>query len=161
MCSVKLLKYLTDGQPIEIDPETEDVIPLKKAGLLPLLREPDGRSTHIGTLRRWARKGRGPLHVRLETLQTGRDMYTSKQAVVRFSQRLAESMREPLGAPGQKGSTQGVEEATPIEEGSLRPIGGQTQIMPPAARTSAASTFLDGAGLRRRPRRATDASEAA
>ena len=148
MCSQNLMQYLANGQPIQIDPDVEDLVPLAGAGELPPLARCGKPRTHIATLRRWSRDGRGPRKIKLETMKLGRDVYTSREAVVRFACRYAESMRdeEPtrLNALPDDNSTLPTKPTT----GSTRPtvtIAGD--------RVTAASRQLDSAGLRRRPRR--------
>ena len=59
----------------------------------------DGRRPHISTIWRWIRRGvRG---VRLEHLRLGHRVCTSREALNRFAQRLAEADEKP----GEKTST--------------------------------------------------------
>lgn len=69
-----------------IDLQTENLLSLTDAArALPAI---DGRRPHVSTLWRWAKKGvRG---VRLEHVRLGHRICTSREALNRFAQRLAE-----------------------------------------------------------------------
>ena len=67
-----------------IDMHTEEMIALRDLpGILPLKR---GKPFHMDTIYRWAKKGVGG--ARLETLQIGGEVYTSREAFERFSDQL-------------------------------------------------------------------------
>src|SRR5262245_32119544 len=71
-----------------IDFGGEAPLPLRQAArLLPSRRA--GKPTHVATLYRWAQRGlRG---VRLETLQVGGTLCTSREALQRFFERLSKN----------------------------------------------------------------------
>ena len=82
----------------------EAPLPLRQAArLLPNRRA--GKPTHVATLYRWAQRGlRG---VRLETLQVGGTLCTSREALQRFFERLSknpepEAPHEARSATSQK-----------------------------------------------------------
>ena len=69
-----------------IELNSEDVVSLTEAtSLLPRRRR--GKKPHVATLYRWAQRGvRG---VRLETIQVGGTLCTSREALQRFCERLS------------------------------------------------------------------------
>jgi hypothetical protein len=84
-----------------IDRNTEELLTLAEAARL---RPPgrNGRPQHISTVYRHALKGfRG---VRLEVVRLGGSLYTSRQALQRFAERLTAASVH--GAPSQQSTTQ-------------------------------------------------------
>lgn len=74
-----------------IDVTTEEILSLAEATrALPKI---DGKRPHISTLWRWARKGL--CGVQLEYVRLGRRICTSREALSRFAQHLAEADGEP------------------------------------------------------------------
>lgn len=150
MCSLRLKKYLEAGQPIEIDLANDDLITLKAASRLPILRRETGKAPHLATLTRWALKGRGPHRIKLEVVRVGRESYTTEAALHRYLIRWADSLRttEPVAnvsvpdAPAT--AAKRPREATAAPALNLTSSRG-------AAR-NAASRYLDEAGLRSRKR---------
>lgn len=137
MCSDELLKYLQEGQPIGIDLDRERPIPIDRAGHLRILREGRKRPHDRSVIQRWSRNGRGPLHVRLETVMTGGGLCTTREAVNRFLIRWADSLRprRPMLAKGDvDGLDGGVLNSLPASSPNRRP-------------TSAAASYLDQIGL--------------
>ena len=78
-----------------IDLATEELLSLTDAAnSLPPL---DGKRPHVSTIWRWCRKGlKG---VRLEHVRLGHRVCTSRDALARFSQRLAETDEQPAERP--------------------------------------------------------------
>ncbi len=74
-----------------IDLEREHIMTLAQAAK----RIPTGheRSIHISTLHRW--RTRGLRGVRLEAIRLGGRVYTSREALARFAERLSRSGHEP------------------------------------------------------------------
>ena len=137
MCSDKLLKYLAEGQPIQIDLDREHPIPIERAGHLRILREGRKRPHDRSVLQRWSRDGRGPLRVRLETVMTGKGLCTTREAVHRFLIRWAESLRPRRPMP---------------PEGFTDAPDGRAHLpwptsSPSRRSASAAVTYLDQIGL--------------
>lgn len=72
------------------------------------LPQPGGRAIHTTTLWRWARqglRGAGGSLVRLEYIRLGRKLFTSKEALARFAERLAaaddDAPEIPVSATGR------------------------------------------------------------
>jgi len=81
-----------------IDIRAEPLIPLRQvAAMRPAGRK--GRPLHVATVYRWATRGiRG---VRLEVIRLGGSLYSSREAVQRFADRLSAA---PPGAEGREGT---------------------------------------------------------
>jgi Protein of unknown function (DUF1580) len=77
-----------------IDLKTEEAVTLAEAAKhLPALRK--GRRIHLSTLYRWT--SRGVSGVRLESLKLGRTVVTSKEALQRFAEKLAQVSSQTTG----------------------------------------------------------------
>jgi hypothetical protein len=77
-------------------PETEQFIALAGASA-----HCAGRP-HIGTLMRWAIKGVGPNHIKLETWKVGGRRYTTREAIDRFVARLSGTAAEAAVLSGRR-----------------------------------------------------------
>ena len=79
-----------------IDLTNEQVLSLTDAAKI-LPRRRAGKRPHVATLYRWASRGlRG---VKLETIQVGGTLCTSREAVQRFCEQLSESDATPSPTP--------------------------------------------------------------
>ena len=84
-----------------IDPTTEEIISVSAAGRYCAC---DGRSPSPVTLWRWATKGCGKNHVRLETIRIGGRTCTSREALQRFLEALNPELvhTQPARTPNQR-----------------------------------------------------------
>lgn len=92
-----------------IDTGVENLIPLRDVPRC-LPPRPNGKRLHISAVYRWTLRGvRG---VRLETVKIGGTTYTSREAIQRFSERLAGPESSPqLVNPVSRGRQRRIEQA--------------------------------------------------